>query len=65
MSAKAFVVEIDLKATVHILAHSEEQAGAEALVIANAVKDGAASAGLSMEVRGVKPRQLLTRNEVP
>lgn len=65
VAAKTFQVEVELKAVVNLLAYSEEDAQKEALNVANNVCHAAARAGLIMEVRAVKPRQLIAQREVP
>ncbi len=65
MAAKTFQVEIELKAVVNLLTYSEEDAKVEALNVATDVCAAAARAGLIMEVRGVKPRQVVSKVEVP
>lgn len=65
MGNKVYQVEIDLKAKVNILADSEEAAHIEAANVAEDVRSAASKAGLYMEVRDVKPRQLISTREVP
>ncbi len=63
--AKAFQVEIELKAVVAILADSEEDAHAEASNVIARIQENAKKAGLYIEAKSVKPRQLIARSEVP
>lgn len=65
MANKTYAVEIDLRAKINILADSELSAHTEAQAVAEYVKQSASAAGLYIEIREVKPRQLITKNETP
>ncbi len=65
VKAKTFQVDVDLKATVNVLSYSEEDAREEAQTLAENIAVAAGRAGLNMEVRGVKPRAVLSAKEVP
>jgi len=62
---KTYQVEVELKATVLILAESEEQAKYEAEMVVSTTRLDAASRGLSLETRGIKPRHVVAYREVP
>lgn len=59
--AKTYYVDIDLRASVAVLSYSEDEAEVEATGIAENVRRSAARAGLQMEIKSVKPRELLRK----
>lgn len=57
--AKVYQVDIDFKAVVSILSHSADEAEMEATLVADNIRRSAIKSGLRMEIKSVKPRELV------